>query len=97
MYFRNRQEVNDFFGDEIFKFHFRSDGVLTFDTLEPINLGGDYFDFSVTLFDKELTDFFCYSKLSGWLDQFQIFEVIKYKSGNKEDREVLYFEQYKED
>jgi len=93
-YFKNRKEVNDFFKDEMFKFIFRSDGILHFETLEPIKLGDDYFDFRVTFFDKKLKDFFCYSKFSNWLKSYQLFEVIKYETDNRENREVLFFQEY---
>ena len=90
-FFKNEQEVKRFFEGHTFKFSFYSDGIIYFETLYPLNIGGELLDYQLGfLFNDE--EFFNYSGFSGengWLDKFAIFDVLQLNSGTGE-REYLF-------
>jgi hypothetical protein len=94
-YFKNRKEVEQFFKNEVFAFKFMSDNTIYFETLNPIFLGNELYDFSLCFYYEDCKDFFNYSSFSQWLDQFQLSEVVKINTATNE-RESLYFEKYNE-
>lgn len=89
---KNRQEINEFFKNSMFKFTFRGGGILAFETIEPIDVDGSLRHFEVTVFDADDKDFFCYSKIDHWLKYFQVFEVRMLD--NTDTGVCLYFAQF---
>jgi hypothetical protein len=94
-YFKNRKEVEQFFKDEYFAFKFMSDNTIHFESLRPIFLGGELFNFSLSFYYEDCKCFFNYSSFNEWLDQFQLCEVIKTNEVTNE-KESLFFEKYNE-
>jgi hypothetical protein len=94
-YFKNRQEVEQFFKNQTFEFSFSTDNTLYFDTLQPIILDGELYKFQLSFYNDNGSCFFRHSSFCNWLDNFQLAEVTKISEQNKES-EILYFEKYKE-
>ena len=96
-YFKNEEEVKQFFKGQTLKFTFKSDGQIFFETLYPNTIGGNLFIFQLSFYENE-NDWFCYSALdgeNGWLDRFQIAQVDSISEVDKSHTE-LYFRQYNE-
>jgi hypothetical protein len=94
-FFKNRKEVEQFFKDEVFAFKFMSDNIIYFETLNPIFLGNELYNFSLCFYYEDCKDFFRYSSFNQWLDQFQLSEVVKINEATQQ-RESLYFAKYNE-
>ena len=92
-FFKNRNEVEQFFNKEYFVFSFMSDNIMTFETLRPIFLGAELFKFSISFYFEDGKCFFNYSSFDDWLDEFQLCEVIKIDEMDN-SRETLYFKKY---
>lgn len=91
-FFKTRQEINNFFQDQIFEFHYSCDSVIEFVSITPTKLGGEYFNFRLCFFLDDKV-FYKFSRLQGddgWLDEFQIFEVWKLPLDTRETAELLY-------
>lgn len=80
-YFRNRKEIEEFFENEFFVFAFSSSGLIYFNTLRPVILGGELYDFQIAFFNSG-EDFFNYSSFTEWLDKFEIESVNKVQKDN---------------
>lgn len=92
--FKNREEIEKFFGDEVFRFKFMSEGTMYFETLNPIFISDQLVRFQLAFYYENGLDFFGYSSFKSWLDNFQLSEV----SCINEESLVLtkmYFEEYK--
>lgn len=92
-FFKNREEVEKFFLNEYFVFSFTTDGTIYFNTIRPINLGGEYFNFELSFYYEDGKSFFNYCSFTDWLDQFQLSEVVKINEIDN-SREILYFKKY---
>lgn len=92
-YFRNRQEIESFFKNEYFVFKFMTESIIHFETLRPIFLGNELFNFQVAFYYEEGETFFNYSSFEDWLDKFQLSQVIKICETNN-SQETLYFKKY---
>ncbi len=90
-HFKNRKEVEDFFGEEVFKFSFMSEGTIYFETLNPIYVNDQLYDFQISFYKTEGRDFFAYSSFTDWLDRHQLAEV-EIRSKEKEERTEMYFD-----
>lgn len=94
-YFKNEEEVKQFFKGQTLKFTFKSEGIIFFETLYPNIIGDGLFLFQLAFYDNA-NDFFCYSSLdgeNGWLDNFQISEVTSISEVDGL-HEKMYFKQY---
>ena len=49
-YFKNRQEVEQFFKNQPFELSFSTDNTLYFDTLQPIILDGELYKFQLSFY-----------------------------------------------
>ena len=92
-YFKNRQEVEQFFDNEVFVFSFFTEGQIYFETLRPIFLGDELFKFQISFYINPSETFFNYSSFDDWLDKFQLAEVVKV-SDTDNTQETLYFDTY---
>lgn len=97
-FFKNEDEIRAFFAETMFQFQYRVDSVLTYKTIEPIEVGGNYNKYQVELFDNGDVIFnFCrLSGKGGFLDAFQIFNVTKLSSERMPSVE-LYLKKFDED
>lgn len=73
-YFKSREEVEKYFGNEVFKFKHMSDNMMTFVALQPRFIDEELFVFSLTFYYED-GDFFDYSSFDNWFDKFQLSEV----------------------
>lgn len=96
-YFKNRDEVEKYFGKEVFKFSFMSDNMMHFETLSPRFIDGELFNFSLRFyFGDSGYEFFNYSSFDKWLDKFQLSEV-ECISEETHKRASMFFKQYNKD
>ena len=96
-YFKNEEEIKQFFKGQTLKFTFKSEGQIFFETLYPMSIGDELTIFQLSFYDNQ-NDFFCYSSLSGengWLDKFQIANINSISEVDNSNTE-LYFSTYKE-
>tara|TARA_R110002051_G_scaffold322578_1_gene413451 strand:- start:345 stop:680 length:336 start_codon:yes stop_codon:yes gene_type:complete len=94
-HFKTRKEVEEFFGDEVFKFTFMTEGTMYFETLNPIFLNEELHVFQLSFYHNDSHDFFAYSSFTDWLDKYQLSEVeIISKETNK--RTQMYFDTWNE-
>lgn len=96
-YFKNRQEVEQFFKGEYFEFSFFSDGTLFFETLRPIFLGDKLFRFQLSFYTSYQwnREFFRFSSFDDWLDKYQLSGVTKIDEVDN-SQEELFFETFDE-
>lgn len=90
-YFKSRAEVEQYFGEEVFKFTFMSDNLINFETLNPAFIDGELVNFRFSFFYKSGYDFFAYSSFKTWFDKFQIHEV-ECISEETHERAIMYSE-----
>jgi len=93
-FFKDRNEVERYFGDKVFEFVFMSDGVMHFTSLEPIFIADRLGRFDLSFFHNETADFFRFSGFQSWLDKFQICDV-KWISEEDGEEVLVYSEKYK--
>lgn len=74
-HFKSRKEVEHFFGEDVFKFTFMSEGTIHFETLNPMYINGELHRFCISFYYTNDNDFFCYSSFIDWLDKYQLQEV----------------------
>tara|TARA_R110000764_G_scaffold72464_2_gene148601 strand:+ start:321 stop:605 length:285 start_codon:yes stop_codon:yes gene_type:complete len=91
--FNNRKEIEEYFKDEVFKFAYMSDNMMTFETLNPKNIHGNFYNFELVFCYSDHNSFFAYSSLTEWLDCFEIIQVIIKTVGN--EAETKLFTNYK--
>jgi len=94
-YFKNEEEIKQFFKGQTLKFSFKSEGTMFFETLYPQMIGDELLMFQISFYENE-NDYFCYSSLdgeNGWLDKFQIAEVQSISEIDKSHTD-LYFRMY---
>lgn len=89
-FFKNEQEIKEFFRDTAFKFEvLTEDSVLIFNTLIPIELDESNCLFKVTfLYDGQT--FYDYSSFSDCLEGIEIHEVVKKNIQESLGEEILY-------
>ena len=92
-YFKNRKEVEAYFGKEVFKFSFISDNIMEFESLNPVILPDGLFVFKLSFYYEEGSDFFCYSSFTDWFDRFQLSEVV-IKSEETHKTKSMFFKKY---
>jgi hypothetical protein len=93
-YFKSREEVEKYFGDEVFKFDFMSDNTMYFKTLKPAFVAEQLVTFQIAFYFEKCQDFFSYSNFVHYLDKFQLAKVICI-SEETAKRETMFFRQYK--
>ena len=72
----SRQQVIDIVGkDTVLEFHCIIDNVMDYRTVIPQLVSGEYIHYKVSFFYEDLREFFRHDTLSGFLDQFQIYEL----------------------
>ena len=74
-FFKNVNEVKHFFGKEMLKFSFMSDNIIFFDTLAPISLGDEYYNFQLSFYYESGFSFFDYETVKDLIDNFRVSEV----------------------
>ena len=96
-YFKNRKEIEQFFGNQFFEFSFQSDGMVFYDTLAPITLGDEMFSFQLSFYlpTNKSNDFFRFSSFNCFLEKFQLASVVKISIADN-SHEGLFEEQYKD-
>ena len=92
-YFKNEKEVKQFFGNEMMKFSFMSDNIIFYETLAPIALGDDYYNFQVSFYYESGTDFFDYENLKILSSDFRVSEVQAISLDNK-NTVTMFFQKY---
>ena len=94
-HFKNREEVEKFFGGEQFKFTFMSEGTIFFETLNPIYVNEELHSFQIAFYNNDRNDFFAYSSFNDWLGGFQLQEV-EIESEENHKRTKMYFDTWAE-
>ena len=92
-FFKNRAEVNEYFKNDTFKFHYMSDNTIFFDSLVPLITDDGYYHYEVSFYFEEGYDFFCYAQFNDWFDQFQLSEVL-IKNELTKETETMFFKKY---
>ena len=92
-YFKCREEVEEFFKDEVFKFSFMSSNKMYFESLNAKFLGDELVSYQLSFYFEEGEDFFAYSSLKDWLIKHQLSEVVC-TSEETIENVVMYFEKY---
>lgn len=89
MKLKTEQEVLELIGkDTALKFECFMDNVIDYKTVVPVLVNGNYVNYLISLFYKDLDSFLNYETLDG-LSRFRIFEVIEvYQTENQ--LETLY-------
>lgn len=90
--FKNREEVDVFFKDVTFQFHFRSDGTFYYNSIRPIEIEDEYLDVSIAFYDNELADVFNFSTTTEWLERFKLSEIVFIRSNG--ERKVVFFQKF---
>lgn len=75
-YFKNEQEVKEYFKKEVFKFTFMSDNTIFFKSLNPIFIDMNLVSFTLSFYYEKYGDFFDFSNLDDLLGKFQICDVV---------------------
>jgi len=94
-FFKNRKEVEAFFDNEVFKFTFMGENMMTFDSLNPKFVDEELFSFSLSFYYEEGNNFFAYSSFKDWLCEFQLSNVTC-ESSESHERSSMFFRTYKE-
>ena len=93
--FKSREEVEKYFGEEVFSFSFIGDNIITFTSLNPKFIDEELFDFELSFYYESGKDFFAYSSLNTWLYNFQLSSVTC-KSQETQERTEMFFRKYKD-
>lgn len=92
---QNEGDIINLIGYEtILKFDFLSDSIMTFNTISPINIDGNYVNFQIEFFiEDDITslEFFNYDSFSNFLLKYKIFRLCKI---NDISQDVLYKRKY---
>ena len=91
-----KTQLLELFEGMIFHFDLRCDGVLTYRSVTPMIMDGDYCHFIVEVFDQEqvLYQFISFEDL---IYKTKIFEVIKLPMISNPQKEVLFHQKFDED
>ena len=93
-YFKSRKEEEKFFKDEVFKFTYMSENMISFETLYPISIDSELVNFELTFYYENQT-FFAYSNFNTWFEELQLMEVsCSYE--NQTSGTKMYFSKYKD-
>mgnify|MGYP003643201453 CR=1 FL=1 len=92
-YFKSRKEVEEYFGNEVFKFSFMGDNIIYFKSLHPVIIDNELVIFQLSFYFEEGRDFFAYSSFKDWFDQFQLSEVVC-TSEETHENSVMFFSKY---
>jgi len=79
--------------DTVFEFQFMADSIMEYKTAIPQPIDGEYIHYKVSLFYEELKTIFRVDTLTGFLNDFQIFELIEIHDNTTKNK-VLHVEQY---
>lgn len=90
---KTEADIKQFFKDEALGFEILADGVSEYNTLVPILINGNYYNFKISFFTED-KPFACYDKLSGLLSDMQIFEVYAQDSRTNETTHHIYQNKY---
>lgn len=92
---KDKKEVIDLVGkDTIFKFKLITDGIATFETVQPINRGDKgYYSYKLDVFFENNDVMFAYDSLGEFLGDLQMFELTETIEGVN-DGTVIYHEKY---
>lgn len=93
--FKNREEVEKYFKNDVFKFVFISDNAMHFESLNPHWVGEKLYSFELEFYFNEGREFFCYSSFADWFKYHQLSRVIMISEETKE-RTELFFAMYDE-
>lgn len=92
-YFNSKEEVKEYFKNEVFKFSYMSDNTMCFETLNPVIIDGNLTSFSLSFYYEDGNDFFAYSSFNDWLSKFQISDVTAISESTQE-RVTMFFRKY---
>ena len=92
-YFKNRKEVEEYFGNEVFKFSFMGDNIMHFESLNPIFVDGELVKFQFSFYFEAGNDFFAYSSFKDWFDKFQLSKVTC-NSEETNESSIMFFSRY---
>tara|TARA_R110002072_G_C7578676_1_gene501850 strand:+ start:188 stop:502 length:315 start_codon:yes stop_codon:yes gene_type:complete len=92
-YFKSRKEVEQYFGNDFFKFLYISDNIIEFESLNPVMLEDGLFTFTLLFYYDNVSDFFCYSSFNDWFGKFQLSEVTL-TSEQTHNTETMFFSKY---
>ena len=90
----NKKEITELVGeDTVFEFQCMIDSLMEYKTVIPQLRDGYYIHYKVSLFHETLQPIFRSDTLTGFLDDFQIFELAEIHDNTTIDK-VLHREQY---
>ncbi|WP_438423050.1 hypothetical protein [Aquimarina macrocephali] len=93
-YFKSRKEVEEYFGNEVFKFSFMCDNIMNFKSLNATFIDSELVVFNLSFYFETGSDFFAYSSFNDWFDKFQL-SKITCTSQETYESSCLYFRKYK--
>ena len=91
-----KTQLLELFEGMIFHFDLRCDGVLTYRSVTPMLMDGNYCHFIVEVFDQEQV-LYQFTSFEDLVHKAKIFEVVKLPMINNNEREVLFHQKFDED
>lgn len=91
-YFKNREEVNEFFKNDTLMFDYMGDNMIFFNTLIPYSLNESELTYTLGFYHESGYDFFLYEKIES-LDKFQLSSVVANDILSRKS-EQMYFATY---